>query len=205
MNLDQIKIKIEESKASPIEIDNFYSVLVPFVEIDNELHLLYQVRSHYIDRQPGEISFPGGQVEDNESFIDAAIRETHEEIGLAKENIEIIGDLDYIIGKSGFIIYPYLGYLKNCEVSKLQYNKEEVFELFTVPLEFFINNQPEKHDIQYKPDISKEFPFHMIQNGKDYNWYNINYPVYFYKYNQYNIWGITAKITYNFIKKLKHK
>lgn len=204
MNLEQIKIKIKESDTYPIEIDNYYSVLVPLVEINKELHLLYQVRSHCIARQPGEISFPGGQVENNESFVDAAVRETHEEIGLAKENIEILGSLNYVIGKSGFIIYPYLGYLNNCEVSKLQYSKEEVNELFTVPLDFLLNKEPEKHYIQFKPDLSGEFPFHLIQNGKDYNWHNIKYPVYFYKYNQYIIWGITAKITYNFIKKLKH-
>ena len=203
MKLDDIRKKVENIKASPIETNYYYAVLVPLVEINGELQLVFQVRSFDIDRQPGEISFPGGQVELKESFKEAAIRETYEEIGIEKEKIEVICELDYIVGKSNYFIYPYLGYLHDTDVYKLNFSKDEVEELFTVPLEYFLTHQPEIHYVKYIPNIDDGFPFHMIQNGKDYKWGKIEYPVYFYKYKKYIIWGLTAKITYNFIKKLK--
>lgn len=202
MKLNDIRNKLENIKVSPIEISYYFSVLVPLVKINGELHLVFEIRSFNIGRQPGDISFPGGQVELEETFEEAAIRETYEEIGLDKEKIEIICGLDYIIGKSNFLIYPYLGYLHDTEIDKLKYNEDEVSELFIVPLEFFLNNEPKLHKIKYKPDIDTTFPIDMIQNGKNYNWGTIEYPVYFYKYNDYIIWGLTAKIIYNFIKKL---
>lgn len=203
MKLDKIRNKIKKTKVSPIEINNYYSVLVPLVKIDGELHLVFEIRSLNIDRQPGEISFPGGQVELDETFKEAAVRETYEEIGIDKEKIEIISGLDYIVGKNNFFIYPYLGYLHDTKVKKLIYNKDEVSQLFTVPLEFFLQNEPKSHKIKYKPVMDDTFPTNMIQNGKNYNWGTIEYPVYFYKYNDYIIWGLTAKIIYNFIKKIK--
>ncbi len=203
MKLDEIRNKIKKTKVSPIEVSYYYSVLVPLVKINGEMHLVFEVRSLNIDRQPGEISFPGGQVELDETFKEAAVRETYEEIGIDKEKIEIISGLDYIVGKNNFFIYPYLGYLHDTEVNKLIYNKDEVSKLFTVPLEFFLENEPKSYKIKYKPVMDDTFPTNMIQNGKNYNWGNIEYPVYFYKYNDYIIWGLTAKIIYNFIKKIK--
>lgn len=204
MELNEIKQIFKGSKASPIENNFYFAVLVPLVEINNELHLVYEVRSHNIDRQPGEISFPGGQVELEESFKQAAIRETFEEIGIDKNKIEVICGLDYIVGKSNYFIYPYLGYLNDTIIEDLDFNEDEVEKLFTVPLDFFLNNEPEIHQIKYIPSIDENFPFHMIQNGKDYKWRKIEYPVYFYKYKDYIIWGLTAKITYNFIRKIKN-
>lgn len=203
MKIEEIKRKLKNTEVSPIENRYYFSVLVPLVKINGELHLVFEIRSFDIGRQPGEISFPGGQVELGETFEEAAIRETYEEIGLDKEKIEIICGLDYIVGKSNFLVYPYLGCLHDTEINKLKYNEDEVAELFTVPLEFFLKNEPKLHKIKYMPDIDTTFPIDMIQNGKNYNWGTIEYPVYFYKYKDYIIWGLTAKITYNFIKKIK--
>ncbi len=204
MNIEQIKNILKNSKAKSIEENSNFSVLVPLIEINNELNIIYEVRSKSI-KQPGEISFPGGSIEEDEEPVDAAIRETWEEIGVEKHNIEIISELDFSFApaRNDSVVYPFLGHVKNTDISKLKYNKDEVSELFTVPISFFLENEPEKHYISYYPKTEDNFPHHMINNGVEYNWREIRNPIYFYKYNKYVIWGLTAKITYSFIQKLK--
>lgn len=203
MNLKEIKNKMKNASPKPIDDDLRFSVLVPLIEINNELNLIFQVRSKSI-RQPGEISFPGGKIEDDESPEYAAVRETYEELGINESNIEIISELDYATSKSGSFVYTFLGYIKNTDTKNINYNKDEVSELFYVPLSYFLENEPEEYFMNYYPKADNDFPYHMVNDGKDYNWGNIRYPVYFYNYKDYVIWGLTAKITYSFIKKLKN-
>lgn len=66
-------------------------MLIPLVEKDGELHLLFEVRAKHMESQPGEICFPGGHVEQGENPKDAALRETFEELGIPTEKIELIG------------------------------------------------------------------------------------------------------------------
>ncbi len=201
MNLKNIKDKLRQIRPRPIDYDVSFSVLVPIIEIDGELNLIFEVRSNSIT-QPGEISFPGGRIEEGESSEEAAIRETSEELLLNKENIEIISELNYASSKNGAFVFSFLGLIKNVDPYEIEYNIDEVSEIFYVPLSFFLGNQPEKHYMNYYPKADKDFPYHMVNNGEDYNWERIRYPVYFYKYYNYIIWGLTAKITYSFIKEL---
>ena len=202
MNLNDIKNIIKNTIPKPIDEGLRFSVFVPLIEINNELHLIYEVRSKSI-RQPGEISFPGGKIEDNESPEYAAIRETSEELGIDQSNIEIIGELDYATSKSGSFVYTFLGIIKNQDAASINFSKDEVDEIFFVPLSYFLENEPEKYYMNYYPKADNDFPYHMVNNGKDYNWGNIRYPVYFYKFNKYIIWGLTAKITYSLVRKIK--
>jgi len=203
MNIKQIESVLKDTKAKPIVDGINFSVLVPLIEINNELNLIFEVRSMSIKRQPGEISFPGGRIEDGENPLEAAIRETFEETGIKREHIEIITELDYTSHKEGAFVYSYLGYIKEEVHTEIKFSKDEVSELFYVPLSFFLQNEPKKYYINYSPEIEEDFPYHMISQGNNYKWDKIKYPVYFYKYNDYIIWGLTAKIAYNFIKKLK--
>ncbi|MDF2949755.1 MAG: hydrolase [Sedimentibacter sp.] len=204
MNINEIKNKMKNTSPKPIDDDSRFSVLVPLIEIDEKLHLIYEVRSKSI-RQPGEISFPGGKIEDDETPEFAAVRETNEELGIPVSNIEIISEMDYATSKSGSFVYTFLGIIKNTNINEINYNKDEVSELFFVPLSYFLENDPEEYFMNYYPKADNDFPHHMINDGKDYNWGNIRYPVYFYKYNDYTIWGLTAKITYCLIRKIKGK
>ncbi|WP_051011062.1 CoA pyrophosphatase [Sedimentibacter sp. B4] len=178
MNIEYIKNKINDVEPKPIDEDFRFSVLVPLVEKDGELNLIYEVRSKTI-RQPGEISFPGGKIEDFENPAEAAMRETWEELGIPKQNIEILSELDYATSKSGSFVYSFLGYIKNLDVSDIPYSKDEVDDLFCVPLSYFLNNEPEKYYMNYLPQADKDFPYHMVNDGINYNWGNIRYPVYF--------------------------
>jgi 8-oxo-dGTP pyrophosphatase MutT (NUDIX family) len=204
MNLNEIKDKMKNVSPKPMDDDLRFSVLVPLVEINNELHFIYEVRSKSI-RQPGEISFPGGKIEEGESPEYAAVRETHEELGIEESTIEIISELDYATSKSGSFVYTFLGYIKNTDVKKINFNKDEVSEIFVVPLSYFFDNEPEEYFMNYYPKADSDFPYHMVSNGEDYNWGDIRYPVYFYKYNDYIIWGLTAKITYSLIRRIKEQ
>ncbi|NLJ58965.1 MAG: CoA pyrophosphatase [Tissierellia bacterium] len=201
MNIEYIKNKLKNIKPKPIDDEVSFAVLVPLIEIDGELNLVYEVRSKLIE-QPGEISFPGGRIEEGESPREAAIRETSEELLINKTNIELISELHYASSKSGYFLFTFLGLIKDIDAYEMDYNIDEVSEVFFVPLSFFLENKPEKYYMNYYPQADKNFPYHMVNNGEDYNWGNIRYPVYFYKYYDYIIWGLTAKITYSFIKEL---
>jgi len=203
MNINEIRNKIKNIEPKPIDEDFRFSVLVPMIEINGQLNLIYEVRSKTI-RQPGEISFPGGKIEEYESPVDAAMRETWEELGIQKENIEILAELDYATSKGGSFVYSFFGYIKNIEATEIVYSHDEVSELFCVPLAFFLENEPEKYYMNYYPQADNDFPYNLVNDGINYNWGNIRYPVYFYKYGNYVIWGLTAKITYSLINKIKN-
>ena len=91
------------------EFFKFFSILVPVVEKDGHLHLLYERRAKHMKRQPGEICFPGGELEDGESTEECALRETWEEIGVPQDKIRVISQLDTIYTYSNFAMYCYLG------------------------------------------------------------------------------------------------
>ncbi|MDI9495298.1 MAG: CoA pyrophosphatase [Bacillota bacterium] len=201
MDIKSIKDRLKNFKPKPMDYEVSFAVLVPLIEIDGELNIIYEVRSNSIT-QPGEISFPGGRIEEGESPQEAAIRETSEELLLNKANIEIIRELNYASSKSGAFVFTFLGLIKDLDPYEIGYNTDEVSEVFFVPLSFFLDNKPEKYYMNYYPKADKDFPYHMVNNGEDYNWESIRYPVYFYKYYNYIIWGLTAKITYSFIKAL---
>ncbi len=203
MRLDKIRKRIQGRKGTPLGIDHYYSVLLPLIYFEGELHILFEVRSAVLKTQPGEISFPGGLVEKGESYREAAIRETHEELNICKEKIKIIGELDYICSPHNFMLYAYCGILEGINMEDIEPNKDEVDHIFSVPIEFFIQNKPICHNIELETSIREDFPYHLIQNGKKYNWRKGRYPVYFYVYDDYVIWGITARIVKNLIDILK--
>ena len=171
---------------------NSFSVFAPIIEVDNELHLLFEVRSLELNHQPGEICFPGGKIEDNESSIESAIRETIEELNISKENIEIIGELTPITTLFNVVIYPYCGFINNTLVEDIQYSTDEVGSIFTVPLRELLEQNPLVHTLDVQLNMNEDFPYELI--GNDYKWKTSNYSIYFYRYNNYIIWGLTAKI-----------
>lgn len=178
------------------------SVLIPLVEINNKLHIVFQVRSARLKSQPCEISFPGGKI-DKEDFspMHAALRETKEEFGLSQKNIDIISELDLFVSPFGVIIHCFLGKISSLE--DIIINPDEVDSYFSVPLEYFLQTEPESYTNSLKVDFDGEFPFDLVPSGKKYNFRTPKYKTYFYRYENRIIWGMTAVILYNFISKLK--
>jgi 8-oxo-dGTP pyrophosphatase MutT (NUDIX family) len=168
-----------------------YAVLVPFIEDNNDTSLLFERRSDKLRRQPGDICFPGGKLEPDETPLACALRETSEEICVAASQIEVFGPGDIFISPFNIIIYPYIGLIKNYRHT---YNPDEVSEIITVPVRFFLENPPEKHKTTIVNKLSEDFPYERIPGGVNYPWSSGASDVLFYQYNQHLIWGITARI-----------
>ena len=175
------------------------SVLIPIIISNDSLSLLFEIRSENLKKQPNEICFPGGKIEEGEDGLTAAIRETTEELCLAAEKIDIIGVSNTLVTPFNSIIYTNIGILRDYRGT---FNNE-VREIFTVPLTFLMTHKPLCHYINVNMQPKEDFPFHLIQNGKDYSWGKGKYPVYFYIYENKIIWGITARIIYDFISLIK--
>ncbi|NBI07417.1 NUDIX hydrolase [Senegalia massiliensis] len=203
MKLDQIINKVANRISKPLGIDRDFAILVPLIYVKDELHILYEVRSKKLNTQPGEISFPGGRVEKGETFKDAAIRETMEELNIKRKNINIINSIDYIIMPFNISLYPYVGIIEDINFEDINYSESEVESIFTVPLKFFLENEPERYNMGISPQIGDDFPYHLINNGKAYDWRTGIYPVFFYRYKDYVIWGMTARMTKNFVDIIK--
>lgn len=181
---------------------NTYAVLLPLITIEEKLCLLFEVRSRHLKDQPGEICFPGGRIEEQDPCPEAtAIRETAEEIGITANNIELLGPLDVLWTPFQYRIYPFVANItEGCIPAPVL---AEVEKLFYVPLEFLSESTPYMSTIRVNMAPEESFPYHLIPGGSNYPWLAGEYPVYFYEYQDYVIWGITARILHHFLKKIK--
>lgn len=187
----RIPNRIEQEK------EKVSAVMVPLIMENDGYHILFEVRSNKLTHQPGEICFPGGKREPDETSMEAAIRETCEELLVSESDIKLYGPLDYFLSPAGLRIDAYLGELKDYSG---QYSKDEVAETFTVPLEFFQNTQPERYFNKVNMHPEDDFPFEKVPGGRDYPWARGKYEVLFYEYDGHIIWGLTAKILYYNLK-----
>ena len=132
--------------------------------------LLTQRTAHLRDHA-GQISFPGGRVEDTDvSPVDTALRETEEEIGLARERIEVLGFLPEYRTGTGFRVTPVVGLVR--PPFALELDSFEVAEAFEVPLDFLLDPaNHQEHALHYRGAMRHFFAM---------------------PYGDYFIWGATA-------------
>lgn len=174
------------------------AVLIPLIEEDEELYILFEVRQTGI-RQGGEICFPGGMVEENETAEEAAARETAEELLMPRENVEVIAPMHVMSGPGGAMISSCLGILHGYTGS---FSKAEVDHVFTVPLSWFAKNPPRISDGAMAVETAEDFPYELLPGGRDYPWRKIPRRFYFYESEGGVIWGITANLLYCALKVL---
>ncbi|MCL6610175.1 MAG: CoA pyrophosphatase [Peptococcaceae bacterium] len=175
------------------------AVLLPLVEKDGKCHILFEVRSRNLKRQPGEICFPGGVVEkgNDPDPLATALRETTEELGIDSGDIRIIGPLDILASPMGALIYPYAGEIKTSGITP---NAREVEELFLVPVDFFLAEPPYATHVEVATRYKNDFPLHKVPPTYREGWQvRTSYPMYFYEYGKYFIWGLTGIILHNFL------
>jgi peroxisomal coenzyme A diphosphatase NUDT7 len=200
MEISTIINKLKNRQPSILGQDrvNEYAVLLPLIEINNEVHILFEVRSMNLRRQPGEICFPGGKIDQSDNSSEhCAIRETAEELGIKQEDINSVIPLDYYVPPLGNIIYPFIGKINDPD--KIVPNPSEVGEVFTVPLRFFLETEPETYQINYQVKPEKGFPFDLLIGGENYQWQVKQTREIFYRYEGRVIWGLTAKILTHFL------
>jgi len=204
LNASNIIAKLKNRKPSILGEEYFkkYAVLLPLIELEEETHILFEVRSMNLRTQPGDICFPGGKVDQGDkNTAYTAIRETSEELRISDTDVYDVFPLDYMVSDFGRIIYPYIGRLK--DIKKVTPNKDEVAEIFTVPLSFFLNTKPKKYKVNYEILPEDNFPYDLIMGGENYDWRTHQLEELFYEYNGKVIWGLTAKILTHFVSLIK--
>ncbi len=168
-----------------------FAVLIPLVFRKGEYHVLFEVRARELRNQPGEICFPGGAVEHGESRFAAAVRETVEELKIKRSQIEVIAPMDELITPAGMVITPFLGVIRGYRGT---FSPDEVDRVFTVPLRWFAENEPESYQTEVLTNPGDDFPYDRIPGGRDYQWRRGKYEVLFYRFGSNFIWGMTAKM-----------
>ena len=113
-------------------------VLVPIIERASELTVLLTKRSAELKHHAGQVSFPGGGMEEHDADVEAAaLRETHEEIGIASHHVSVIGYLGTMPTITGYAVSPVVGMVSAS--AELVIDKTEVEYAFEVPLSFLLN------------------------------------------------------------------
>ncbi|WP_337866777.1 CoA pyrophosphatase [Ignavibacterium sp.] len=209
--------KIFSDYSSIIGKDRYLNsaVLIPILILYDKEYLLFEKRPTTV-RQPGEISFPGGhfEISRDKDFMDSAIRETSEELGIPKNKITILGKLGTLVTPMGIIVETYIGKLEVQSLDELKYDLKEVDQIFLVPLEFFVNNEPDKYENQLQLH-----PYIVNKNGEKIEllpvkelglperyanpWTKGKHRVLVYRYENEIIWGITAELIYELVNRLR--
>ena len=178
--IDQIQSILTSRQRRVIEHLPFShaAVLVPLFQKDGDCHLLFTKRSEEVKYHKGEISFPGGVVdEEDRELIHTALREAREEIGLKESDVQIIGVLDDIVTITEFIVTPIVGLFPYPYPFKV--SEVEIAELIEVPLASLL-----KKDCFSEREI--------FRGGE-------REIVYAYEYGKHIIWGATARILKQFL------
>ena len=115
------------------------AVLVPLIRTDSAWpSVLFTVRSEQLKHHTGQISFPGGRLDPHEGALDAALREFHEEVGIVREAVHVLGELSPIyIPPSNSAVTPIVGVID--QTSHWPINEAEVQEVIEVPLSHFLD------------------------------------------------------------------
>lgn len=195
MTIDQLQQALTRRTPGPMDATARYAVLVPLVELEGGLHLLYEVRAAALRRQPGEVCFPGGRMEGSETAAECALRETWEELSIPQSAIRILGPLDFLCHRSGFVMYPILAAVDAQATQQLAPNPAEVEDTFLVPLSSLSQMTPEQYRYELIPAPGEEFPYERIGIPKDYRWQHGVETGPIYPWQGKTIWGLTGRIT----------
>jgi 8-oxo-dGTP pyrophosphatase MutT (NUDIX family) len=152
------------------------AVLVPLVDHADNMTVLLTQRTAHLTAHAGQISFPGGRIEEDDADpTAAALRETEEEIGLSRAHVSIIGQLDTYVTGTGFEITPIVGIV--APPFELSIDPFEVAEAFEVPLSYILDRRNHQRVEREVSGRSRSF-FVLPYEGR-------------------NLWGATAGIMVN--------
>ncbi|MES2491994.1 MAG: CoA pyrophosphatase [Pseudomonadota bacterium] len=155
------------------------AVLAAITERDRPGILLIH-RPSTMRAHPGQVAFPGGKIDPGEGPVEAALREAHEELGIASEQVRVIGEGDIYFTGSGYEITPVIGLVP--PDMDLIPNPTEVAQWFEAPLDFVLD--PRSH-------TQREFE-------KD----GVVWPVWEIQWHEHRIWGVTAGLIVNLARRL---
>jgi 8-oxo-dGTP pyrophosphatase MutT (NUDIX family) len=149
------------------------AVLAPMFARGGEPWLLFTKRPTTLRRHAGQISFPGGTRDEEDSTpLHTALRETKEELGIPGEAVEVLGMLDEHPTITSFRIVPFVGVIP--DGLPLRPNPDEIAELIEVPVRALLS-----------PSLPRVEMWNVMERERE---------VYFYDYGAHVIWGATARI-----------
>jgi 8-oxo-dGTP pyrophosphatase MutT (NUDIX family) len=152
------------------------AVLVPLIDRTDGMSVLLTQRTPHLSAHAGQISFPGGRIEESDAdAVEAALRETKEEVGLPRDQVRVIGRLDTYVTGTGFEITPVVGIVK--PPFQLVIDPFEVAEAFEVPLSFVVDSKNHRRTTREFENRTRVF-FVLPFEGR-------------------NIWGATAGMLVN--------
>jgi 8-oxo-dGTP pyrophosphatase MutT (NUDIX family) len=162
----------------PLEGFRRAAVLVPLYDSDGATTLLLTRRTQTVEHHKGQISFPGGALDDGEELLAAALRETFEEVGIPADEVQILGRLPEVdVTVSRFRVTPFVGVIPH--PYPLRLNADEIEEIVRVPLAVFRDPANLRIDkVEWAGQIRD---------------------VYHYTYQTRTIWGATARIIRHFV------
>ena len=169
------------------------AILIPIVQYKDEPALLMEVRSMKV-WQSGEICFPGGHIEAGESCIDTALRETYEELGIRPSSVNVLQRMEPEWHLEKMFVYPVLAEIDPFEPECLLLRQEEVSEVFTMPFSWLLSHEPAVYDLS-NPE-SGELPVILRRYLRNYK--RRSNTTYYWAYEQYGIWGLTARFLVRF-------
>lgn len=181
--LAEIFDRKKEFKFIPPKDTKEAAVIVPFLFSNGTWYLIFEKKVDDNSKHPGQMAFPGGSRDrSDKDYLQTAIRETCEEIGVCENDLVILGKIKPTVTlTTNFAIYPFAAIVKKQPPYKI--NKSEVQKLVFVPLDYLIKQHPFPH---------KAYKF----KGKKYQTMVIIYE------NEV-IWGASARILNNFIPLFK--
>ena len=159
------------------------AVLIPLFYNEGQYHVLFTQRSDEVNFHKGQVCFPGGGPEARDSsLLQTALREAEEEIGLKREDVEVLGELDdSVTVTSGYVISPFVAFIPYPYPFKA--DPREVEQIFSVPLLALMDEANFRQDYQ-------------TISGR-------TVCVYYYEYGGKVIWGATARIVRQFTELLR--
>jgi 8-oxo-dGTP pyrophosphatase MutT (NUDIX family) len=167
------------------------AVLIPIVREKTGAAFLMEVRSQNV-WQPGEICFPGGHIEAGETPIGTALRETKEELGIDPSSVKVLKELEPELHMDRLPVYPVLAGIDPFEPEALSLRKEEVGEVFTLPLDWLLSHEPAVYDLS-DPE-SDALPEKLKRYLKNYRRSGRRKTTWYWQYGPYAIWGLTARL-----------
>lgn len=185
-SLDHIIEQMARHTATPMHRDGSRRacVLVPLIRKEGTLHLLLTKRAETVEHHKGQISFPGGMVDDGDASASAtALRELEEETGVPGSAVTILGTLDDIFIPTGFTVTPVVGYIAS--LPSLCTNAAEVADVLLIPLSHFLEPARKRTEIRFLKGANREITVYDVWKEP--------------------VWGATAHIIEQFVKLLEEK
>jgi 8-oxo-dGTP pyrophosphatase MutT (NUDIX family) len=143
------------------------AVLILIYQGSHEPEIILTQRSSSLTNHAGQISFPGGTVEEaDRDPVHTALREAREEIDLNEEGVEILGIMETITLPSGFAIAPVLGVMESLPV--MSANPGEVAEIFSIPLS--LANDLSRYQMDFLERDGKRRDFYILEHKDYYIW-----------------------------------